>query len=250
MKAAFKRVVESIITAEIEPGFCEPHRPFISDYVETELDGQDAESLFPELAEHLEICPDCYEEYEDLRQTLDLERQGRLKKPPRPAQFDFSFLKEIQPEPQPRDSTEAPPKGPTKPFWWDEPGRLIIQFSAELVGTWQPPAPQLAYAPVKSDKSSRILCQLPLKEVGNDLEVEITAEEMRDDPTLCTVIVEVNIPSRGGWPNLAGTEVMLKRGELEMEAQLTDAFGEVAFEGIRIGDLAHLVFEITPTRET
>jgi hypothetical protein len=68
---------------------------------------------------------------------------------------------------------------------------------------------------------------------------------MRGDPTRCTVIVKVNIPSRGGWPNLAGTEVMLKRGELELDTQTTDAYGEAVFERIATDDLAHLIFEIT-----
>ena len=60
------------------------------------------------------------------------------------------------------------------------------------------------------------------------------------------VIVEVSIPSRGGWPNLADTNVTLKRDDLELETQLTDAFGKAVFEGICTDDLAHLVFEIKP----
>jgi hypothetical protein len=91
-----------------------------------------------------------------------------------------------------------------------------------------------------------MLCRLSLKEAVEDLEVTITAEEMQADPTRCTVIVKVNVPSRGGWPNLAGTEVMLKRGQLELDTQTSDAYGEVVFEGIATDDLAHLVFEIAP----
>jgi hypothetical protein len=80
----------------------------------------------------------------------------------------------------------------------------------------------------------------------DDLQATITVEDMRADPAYCTVTVEADIPSRGGWPNLAGTEVMLKRGELELDTQRTDAHGEVVFEGIATDDLAHLVVEITP----
>jgi len=99
MKAELKRVIESILTAEDEPATCQPHRPSISAYVEAELDDRDAGSLYPQLAEHLETCPDCYEEYRDLRQLLLLERQGKLVEPPRPGQFDFSFLEELAPQP-------------------------------------------------------------------------------------------------------------------------------------------------------
>lgn len=107
MKAEFKRVVQAILSAEDEPLACEPHRPSIPAYVEAELDGQNVKSLYPQLAKHLETCPDCYEEYEDLRHILDLERQGRLEEPPRPGQFDFSFLRELPPEPRLWTVTEA-----------------------------------------------------------------------------------------------------------------------------------------------
>jgi hypothetical protein len=125
---------------------------------------------------------------------------------------------------------------------------LVIEFSAELVRTLQAPAYQPAYAAarLKSGRSQRVLCRFSLKEAIEDLEVTITAEERRDDPAQCTVIVEVNVPSRGGWPNLAGTQVTLRRGEQELETQLTDAFGKAVFEDIRTEDLANLVFEITP----
>ncbi len=95
------------------------------------------------------------------------------------------------------------------------------------------------------------MCQLSLKEAVEDLEVTITAEEAREDMAYCTVMVEVDIPSRGGWPNLADTEVTIKRGESEPETALTDAFGKAVFTGIATTELAHLVFEINPgERET
>lgn len=107
MKAELKRVIESILTAEDEPATCQLYRHSISAYVEAELDGRDAVSLYPRLAEHLETCPDCYEEYRDLRQILLLERQGKLAEPPRPGQFDFSFLEELAPQPSIWVTTEA-----------------------------------------------------------------------------------------------------------------------------------------------
>jgi len=99
MKADFKRVVESILSAEDEPVTCELHRHSIPAYVEAELDGRNAKLLHPELAKHLESCPNCYEEYTDLIRIFDLERQGRLEEPPRLGQFDLSFLKDLAPKP-------------------------------------------------------------------------------------------------------------------------------------------------------
>jgi hypothetical protein len=88
------------------------------------------------------------------------------------------------------------------------------------------------------------LLKFSLKGAIEDLAVAIAAEEQRDDPTRCTLFVDVDIPSQGGWPNLAGTEVTLKRGDATLEARRTDAYGKVVFEGIAVEDLAALIFEI------
>jgi hypothetical protein len=213
----------------------------LAEYVDAQVMGIKPARDFTQIELHLQVCPHCARAY---RELMDLVTSAYTEKVPRPVRkpkFDFSFLPTAPTKP-----FDTPAATQDRPFRWDELGRLIIEFSAELVRALQPPAYQPAYAAVKSPRSSRTLCQLSLEEVGEDLNVTITAEEMRDDPTLCIAIVEVNIPSRGGWPNLANTEVTLKRGKAELETQLTDAYGEAIFEGINTDDLAHLVFEITP----
>ena len=87
-----------------------------------------------------------------------------------------------------------------------------------------------------------------LQETVKDLDVTITAEEAHDDPDHCTVVVEANVPSRGGWPHLADTEVTIKRAAMELGTQRTDAFGKAVFERVAANDLAQLVFEIMPHR--
>ena len=56
------------------------------------------------------------------------------------------------------------------------------------------------------------------------------------------------IPSRGGWPHLAGTEVMLKKEEVTLDTRATNAFGQTTFKGIMAADLAKLSFEIMPKK--
>jgi len=107
MKDEFKRVIQSILSAEDEPMNCELHRSTIPACVEAELDGRDVKRLYPELTEHLETCPDCAEEYEELRRLLHLERQDMLEEPPRPGRFDLSFLRELPPKPQLWQRTEG-----------------------------------------------------------------------------------------------------------------------------------------------
>ncbi len=78
-----------------------------------------------------------------------------------------------------------------------------------------------------------------------DLRVRIEAEPQRDDPQRMAVEVEVDIPSRGGWPHLAGTIVTLRRGEAVLDQQETDPFGKALFDDVPAADLPQLVFEIS-----
>lgn len=228
----FDQLARAVLSMEADELSCAECRARLPAYHEVEERDTELSAGLSAVAGHLDRCPYCAEEYRALREAMDAWNAGTLPEPEQPPTFDLSFL-------------EA---GLDKHFRWDELGRLIIEFSAELVRALQPPAPQLGYAGIKSEKSSRTLCELALKEASDDLEVTISAEETRDDPTTCTVVVEVDIPSRGGWPNLAGTEVTLKRSEQELESQATDAFGKAVFEGISTDDLGHLVFEITPVK--
>ncbi len=43
----------------------------IDEYVEREVDKKDAEDLMPLIREHLDLCPECCEEYEELIDILE-----------------------------------------------------------------------------------------------------------------------------------------------------------------------------------
>lgn len=45
-------------------------------YVEAELAGRPAAALFPDVAVHIEACPDCREDYEGLRELANTEPEG------------------------------------------------------------------------------------------------------------------------------------------------------------------------------
>lgn len=68
-------------------------------YIEAELDGADAASLYPSVAAHLNTCAECSQEYADLKPILMAERAGTLVEPPTQPQFDLSFLRPAQPAP-------------------------------------------------------------------------------------------------------------------------------------------------------
>ncbi|MFN8499540.1 MAG: hypothetical protein U0641_16945 [Anaerolineae bacterium] len=182
---------------------------------------------------HLAACPRCHEAADKLADAIlalsaieDLESAWGMARAARAAK-------------------EASAATPSRPFRWDALGRFIIQFSADLLASLQPTTPKLSYG-LKSPTGQKVLYTYQLTQDNDDLDVAIGVEESRDDPTRCTVIVSVQIPSLGGWPNLAGTGVTVRRGDEGVAEGLTDAYGDAVFARIPVADLPDLSFEITP----
>jgi hypothetical protein len=141
-------------------------------------------------------------------------------------------------------------------FEWQylkEAKRVIVRLVEEALNTaslnlqqgLQPATRPLALGSLRGHQS---LFEMVLKEEIEDFEAVIIVDMSRKDTTHCTITVEVNIPSRGGWPNLADTEVKLKQNELILATQLTNAYGRAVFKEITIAELTKLNFEIIPSR--
>ena len=224
-------LVCALATDEPDRLVCRQCQDRLPEYVEAERMGQAEGVQWRPILLHLETCPHCSAAYVELKELLKLSSGGCGREPARSPVPDLSFL----------GSDEDPL---ARAWRLDDLGRLIVAFSAELLRTLQPPA--YATAGLKSAGAPGTLFQLALKESIEDLEVSILADEERGDPSLCTLSVRVNIPSRGGWPHLAGTEVSLRQDERKIDVQWTDAHGEAVFERIAVDRLPHLVFEITP----
>ena len=244
---------------------CQACQAGLAAFVEAELDGQAAAGLFPIVAKHLETCVTCRQEYIELKSLFTSERQGGFEQPPVPAAFDFGYLQigpfseersNLTPQdpaafdfdypqigPFSEERSNLTPENPAarQPWRLDTLGRLVIQFSVDLLRSLQPPALQLSY--LKGDAPASL--NYALTDQIDDLNVRISVEPSRRDPQRTSVEVEVDIPSRGGWPNLAGSTVTLRRGaEQLLEEQETDAFGKASFEDVSAEDLPLLVFEI------
>lgn len=226
-------LVRALNTPDEDTLTCEECEERLPEYYQADIEGHAAGARWRPVARHLATCPHCSAAYATLTDLSTLafgEQDALLSYPP----LDLSFLS--------KEKKTKPPQ--PEPLWrLDEWGRLIIQFSAELIRAWQPPA--FAAGLKKSETSPPTLGQF-LVQTKEDLEVTITAERQRNDPTHCTMTVQVNIPSQGGWPNLADTEVTLKRDQEVLAIQFTDAYGEAIFEKVATIDLAQLAFEITP----
>ena len=145
----------------------------------------------------------------ELRSLFASERQGRFEQPPTPGEFDFGYL-QIGPFFGERSNlTVRPdePARPPKPWRLDTLGRLVIQFSADLLRSLA--APDFAASYLKGDVPASL--NYALTGQLDDLNVRINVEPSRRDPQQTSVEVEVDIPSRGGWPNLAGNTVLCAR---------------------------------------
>jgi len=65
----FLRVLEAVDTEEIS---CDELYGKLDEYVEREVDKKDAARIMPLMREHLDVCPDCCEEYETLLHVIEV----------------------------------------------------------------------------------------------------------------------------------------------------------------------------------
>jgi len=64
----FLRILEDVRTEEMS---CDEMFIRLDEFVEAEVQSKDAEKLMPLVREHLDMCPDCDEEYEALLTILE-----------------------------------------------------------------------------------------------------------------------------------------------------------------------------------
>lgn len=233
MASQIKTILQALFDDE---GFstpdCAPCQEQLAAYVDAELAGQPAGARFPAVAAHLDRCAACQQAHHELQALLRLDRSGELAAPPVLPSFDFSYLPPLPARPA------APPAA--RPWFLDELGRLVIRWTADLLASLQGPAMQPAL--LKSGAPAGL--RYELTDAVDDLAVRIEAEPQRSNPQRWTVEVEVDIPSRGGWPHLAGSLVTLRRGDETLDQQETDPFGKAIFENLSLEDLPRLSFAV------
>ena len=64
----FLRVLETVDTEEIT---CDELYGKLDQYVELQVDKKDAARIMPLMREHLDVCPECCEEYETLLRVVE-----------------------------------------------------------------------------------------------------------------------------------------------------------------------------------
>jgi hypothetical protein len=225
-----------------DPLTCAMCQALLPGYVQTEQDGEGREARWQPVAAHLASCPYCMLARAELEALLDLAYAKIGQQAEATPAPDLAFLHSSQ--------NEA-----SAPWQLDELGRLTIELTEQLLSTLLPPAhdeparrSEAASAYTAAGKSAvqATLFELPIQAPDADLDVTIQAESERAVPDRCTLSVQVDLPSRGGWPHLAGTTVTLKQNGREPAQEWTDSSGRAVFENVPIENLAGLVIEVRP----
>jgi hypothetical protein len=240
-------LIRALSTDEEDPLTCTECEALLPDYVQAEQNGSGNEARWQPVAVHLASCPACTVARAELVSLLDL-TFGEASQPPAPTPApDLAFLRPALKEPADLDEPAAQSKPAAPPWRLDDLGRMIVELTDELLGALLPPArqPACALAGLKS-AAPGTLFRLPIQAPDAGLNVTIQAETARAAPDRCTLTVSVDIPSRGGWPHLAGTEVTLCQAGREPDQEWTDAYGEALFENVPVAKLSGLVIEVLP----
>ena len=230
-----EHLTQALATDEEDALTCQECQDNLPEYLQDISDGQTDAVRWHSLAFHLATCPSCSDVYADLTDVVALAEGTRGVEPPR--------------YPEPRFPFPTATAQPGPPSWHlDDLRRLVIAFSSEIVRTLRMPSqqPLPTRSGARSEATTPGVYRYALIDAVEDLDVTITAEQLRTDPMRCTVTIEADIPSRGGWPHLAGTEITLKRSTGELETRWTNAFGMVIFEQLPLDDLSLLSFTIEP----
>lgn len=225
--------------SDTQQSLCNIYEEAILAYAEVVQEGLPLSRSMAMVQEHLLQCASCRQVYEESKAIYALGDEPPIPPSVQLPKFDLSFL----PSPQCENSVEEA-KHRWRNWAMDNLGRLVIEFSTQLLDTVQP-MPQLAFAKSGPGQANKSLFELTIDEY-DDLLVKIEGKQNRSQPEDCDLAISVDIPSRGGWPMLGGTHVALRRGDLPLDSVETDAFGQANVTNIKQADLPKLVITVAP----
>lgn len=202
---------------------------------------QDAAPRWAELRVHLVACPACREALADLAELQALAERASGAEP---AAYPAARTDKAVPPARPAPAPARPRPPPVQSPWsLDSLGRLIVDLAQALLPASPSPSPPLAG--LKSAPCQTTLAEVTIGDALPDLALRITVEG-RLDADRRHLLVSVEIPSRGGWPNLGGSEIVLLKGEQMVARATTDAFGSAAFTNLAAGEIEQHTLMVRP----
>jgi predicted anti-sigma-YlaC factor YlaD len=217
-------------------GQCQARLP---DYVQAQMEARDPAGLFPEVQDHLALCPHCQRLYQDLLEIDELTLTGSLPEPITYSPPDLSFLKRLS---VPERFGEISRRGA---YWAQDRARvLVVDMGTFFQALGRQPALALAVRGEEYELKG-LLYQIVLgPENLDDLDVEMTISRQFEGPEVVRVVVHVRVPGRlvAGF---AGSQVQMRAGETTWAVR-TDEDGRAVFEDVPLHDLKEATFEIVP----
>lgn len=184
----FTRAILSMAEDEIPCAECGSR---LHAYVEAELDGQDMGHELPLLKAHLERCPDCSVEYQILRESLLMLREGTLPEPSPYPVFDTSFLQAREPSVAPRPIwlTEAVEQEVRRLFTEISItiGRTAASFGQLAAPLTPQPVPVGAMREERRPEGEEALQLLELPDPEANLAIELTVGPVTADKAAVSV---------------------------------------------------------------
>lgn len=219
-------------------------------YIEQELAGVNADLMYPQVKGCIDNSSAFRELYDSVKTYMINEQNDALIEPVIP-EPDINFIRSLIKKPASNDE----PKVYFMNWDYKETGQLIVHLRGKLhqAGERLLKNEQESISPGELLLAGSLMGEpnkLPhfqLKGTAKDIDVEIKTLPIEGDSESCKIAVQVNIPSRGGWPKLKNTRVSLSKIDESIQTLLTDPFGVVVFNNIPIEDLDYLMFEILPS---
>jgi hypothetical protein len=195
--------------------------------------------LYPEVRDHLTLCPHCQRLYRDLLEFDELTSTGDLPELDTYSPTDLSFLKRMR---VPERFGEIVRSGA---YWAQGQARgLVVDMRAFFQVLSRQPSPALAVRG-KEYEIRDVLYQIALgPENLDDLDVDVTVYRQLERPEVARVVIYVRVPSRL-LTGFAGGQVQMKTEEMSRTAR-TDDDGLAIFEDVPLANLKETTFTIIP----
>ena len=233
------RLSQTVLSQQTDRLTCNQCQAGLPDYVQAQIEGRDPGRLFPEVRNHLALCPYCQYCYRELLKIDELILTGSLPEPTAYSPPDLSFLKRLS---VPAMFGELIRRGA---YWAQNRARALV---VDMGTFFQTPGrqPALALAVRGEEYETReMLYQITLgPEDLDDLDVEVTVYRQLEKPEVARVEVHVRVPSRL-LDGFAGSQVQMKTEEIT-RAVRTDDDGRAVFEKVPLVDLKEATFTIIP----